>query len=108
MAKKSNKTSDKPSAETPPKGDGESGQDATAKSEQDVMAQMLATPSPPETIYETSDMTPQEIAEENANFKAMGLSIIILDVSRFSAKLDRQDDGSYKRSTIRKPAAKAT
>ena len=58
--------------------------------------------SPPQTVYETVEMTGDEIRTQNAAYAAMGLSCVIVDVSRFNAKLERQADGTYKRTTIRK------
>jgi len=61
--------------------------------------------APPATVYETVEMTPDEIAAQNAAYKAMGLSCVIVDVSRFAAKLERQADGTYKRTKLSRPKA---
>ena len=56
----------------------------------------------PETVFETLEMTAKEIAATNAAYKAMGLNYLVIDVSRFCAKLERQSDGTYRRSLIRR------
>ena len=60
---------------------------------------------PPATVYETVEMAPDEIAAQNAAYKAMGLACVIVDVSRFTAKLERQPDGTYKRTKLTRPKA---
>ncbi len=57
----------------------------------------------PQTIYESVNLSADRIAETNAQYKAMGLSAVVIDVSGFVAKNDLQSNGTYKRSTIRKP-----
>lgn len=76
----------------------------------DLAGQQSGTPSdtpnvPPQTMYETVEMTPEEIATQNAAYKAMGLPCVIVDVSRFSAKLERQTDGTYKRTKLTRTKA---
>lgn len=61
----------------------------------------------PQTIYESVDLSADQIAETNATYKAMGLSAVVIDISRFVAKNDLKPNGTYKRSTIRKPRTNA-
>jgi hypothetical protein len=57
----------------------------------------------PPTVYETCEMTIEQIEAQNATYASMGLNIVIIDVSKFSAKLEPQPDGTLKRTLIRKP-----
>ena len=54
-------------------------------------------------IYETTEMTPDEIAAANTAYKAMGLDCVVIDISRFSARVEIQPDGTYQTTTIRRP-----
>lgn len=56
----------------------------------------------PQTIYETTEMTPDQVDSQNATYAAMGLPVRVIHVGLFSAKMERQPDGSYKRSAIRR------
>ena len=59
-------------------------------------------PKTPSTIYETDKMDAAEIAATNKTYAAMGLDVVVIDVSRFTAKNERQADGTYKRTKLRK------
>lgn len=72
----------------------------------DHLADALETsPPPPQTVYETSAMTAEEITAQNATYRAMGLSCVVVDVSHFDAKMERQADGTYKRTKLTRPRA---
>ena len=79
--------------------------------ESDTAADVPTTPpidtpnTPPQTMYETLEMTSREIADQNAAYRSMGLPCVIVDVSRFSAKLERQESGTYKRTKMTRPKA---
>lgn len=61
------------------------------------------TDSQATTVYETVSMTPEQITAANANYRAMGLSIVVIDISAFCGKLEKQSNGTWKRSQIRVP-----
>jgi hypothetical protein len=63
---------------------------------------MDALKAKPMVVYETSEMTPEQIAKFNADHAAMGTGLVAVDVSMFSGKLELMPDGTYKRSTIRR------
>ena len=66
-------------------------------------ALQTATPAvPPVVIYETLVMTPAQIAEQNAAFRAMGVDAVVLDMTPYCGKLERQKDGTFKRVQIRR------
>ena len=59
-------------------------------------------PKTPSTIYETDKMDAATIAATNKTYAAMGLDVVVIDVSQFTAKNDLQPDGTYKRTKMRK------
>jgi len=65
-------------------------------------APVNAAVAAPVAIYETADHTPEQVAELNRQNAAMGVPIYVVDVSRFSGKLERQPDGTYRRVKLRK------
>jgi hypothetical protein len=69
------------------------------------MAENDAQNARPVTIYETQEMTADEIDSMNKQYSAMRVGILIVDVSRFCAKMELQPDGSYQRRSIRRKRA---
>ena len=61
-----------------------------------------AAPTTPSTIYETDCMDADEIEMTNRNYRAMGLDVVVIDVSKFTAKNERQPDGTLRRTKLRK------
>jgi hypothetical protein len=61
---------------------------------------------PIQTVFETVTLEAAQIDELNAKYAALGLSLVVIDVRQFQAKLELQADGSYKRTLIRRPRAK--
>jgi hypothetical protein len=62
--------------------------------------------TPPATVYETVQLTPEQIEAQNRAFAAMGVNAVVIDISPFCGKLELQSDGTYKRSQVRKPKPK--
>ena len=61
------------------------------------------TPAPkPDTVYETDCMTGMEIDKQNKAYASMGLGIVVISIDKYVAKRERQSDGTYKRTTIRR------
>ena len=68
----------------------------------DQAGPVAAVPVQVTTIYETVEMSAVQVAEQNAAYVAMGLPVRVINVGLFSAKMELQSDGTYKRTAIRR------
>jgi len=100
QADQADQAAPKTSDQAAPATDGQATPATPAKDGQ--AAPVAAVRVPVTTIYETVEMTAEQVEQQNAAYVAMGLPVRVINVGLFSAKMELQADGTYKRTAIRR------